>query len=325
RCLLVEKNADGQVQRGLVDRPVDDLPAGDVLIRVRYSSLNYKDALAAGGHPGVAKRLPHVPGIDAAGVVEASGVAALPIGAEALVTGYELGSGQWGGWSQYIRVPAEWVVPLPRTLSLLDAMTLGTAGFTAAQCVMSLRQHHVSPSAGTVLVSGATGGVGSIAVALLARLGYRVAAATGKPQRHDWLRSLGAAEIVDRAAINDPSDKPLLKAIWAGAVDTVGGATLATIVRSLTHRGCVAACGLVGGTELNLSVHPFLLRGVTLDGIDSAQCPRPQREEVWRLLSGEWKLPQLDALRTVVSIEQLEPQIEAILAGRIAGRVVVEV
>jgi putative YhdH/YhfP family quinone oxidoreductase len=325
RCFVVEKADDGKIRRGVVEQNVNALPPGEVLIRVQYSSLNFKDALAAQGHPGVVKQLPHVPGIDAAGVVETSESEKFRPGDEVLVTGYELGAGRWGGWSDYIRVPADWPVPLPPGLSLVDAMTLGTAGFTAAQCVDSLQHHGVLPASGKVVVTGATGGVGTVAVMLLAKLGYEVIAISGKPEQHAWLRERGAQEVLGRDAVDDRSGKPLLATRWAGAIDTVGGNTLATLVRSLSHRGCVAACGLVGGTDVPLTVYPFLLRGVTLDGVDSASCPRGPREKMWRLLSGDWKLDDLAAIRTVVPLTAIEAQIEQILAGKIVGRVVVDV
>ena len=325
KCLLVRKSEQGEVRRAVTELPREDLPPGNVLIRVRYSSLNYKDALAAQGHPGVAASLPHVPGIDAAGVVEQSTHSGLAANDQVLVTGYDLGAARWGGWSEYIRVPGEWVVPLPSGLSFLDAMTLGTAGFTAAQCVQSLQHHGVTPDGGPVVVTGATGGVGSIAVMLLGQLGYQVTAISGKQDRIEWLRRLGAAEILSREAVDDSSTKPLLPARWQGAVDTVGGNALATLLRSLKHRGCVAACGLVAGAELPLTVYPFILRGATLDGIDSAKCPRPARERIWELLSGDWRLPQLETLRTLISFQQLEHHINEILAGKVAGRVVLDI
>ena len=324
KCMLVTKNEHGEVTRALTELPREDLPPGDVLIRVRYSSLNYKDALAAQGHPGVAARLPHIPGIDAAGVVAESTHTSIAAGDEVLVTGYDLGAAHWGGWSEYIRVPGDWVVPLPPGLSLLDAMTLGTAGFTAAQCVQSLKHHGVMPDEGPVVVTGATGGVGSIAVTLLGHLGYQVTAISGKQDRIEWLRQLGANEILGREAVDDTSTKPLLPARWQGAVDTVGGNTLATMLRSLKHRGCVAACGLVAGADLPLTVYPFILRGATLDGIDSAQCPRASRERIWELLSGDWRLPHLDRIRTLISFEELEHNINEILAGRNVGRIVLD-
>ena len=325
KCLWVQKDERGEVQRSVADVSREDLPAGDVLLRVQYSSLNYKDALAATGHAGVVSRFPHVPGIDAAGVVEESTHGQVSAGDQVLVTGYDLGAARWGGWSEFIRVPGEWVVPLPPGLSTLDAMTLGTAGFTAAQCVQSLLHHGVTNELGLVVVTGATGGVGTIAVMLLAKLGIEVAAVTGKAERAPWLRNLGASEILERSDVNDTSGKPMLPARFAGAVDTVGGNTLATLLKSLTHRGCVAACGLVGGVELPLTVYPFLLRGVTLDGIDSAQCPRPNREKIWELLSGEWKLSQLEDVRTVIGFSDLEDAIGDILAGKVVRRVVLDV
>ena len=325
KCLLVTKNEQGEVNRRITELATDDLPSGDVLVRVRYSSLNYKDALAAQGNPGVAPRLPHVPGIDSAGVVVESSYNRIAVGDEVLVTGYDQGAGHWGGWSELVRVPGDWVVPLPAGLSLLDSMTLGTAGFTAAQCVNSLQQHRVMPDAGPVVVTGATGGVGSIAVMLLAQLGYEVIAISGKRERVDWLQDLGASEVLERDAVNDSSGKPMLPARWQGAVDTVGGNALTTIVKSLRHRGCVAACGLVAGVELPLTAYPFLLRGVTLHGIDSAQCPRKDRERIWELLSGDWHLPHLKKIRSVTSFQHLEDHVAQILAGKVAGRIVLDV
>jgi acrylyl-CoA reductase (NADPH) len=247
----------------------------------------------------------------------------LDVGREVVVTGYELGAGSWGGWAELIRVPAEWVVPLPAGLTLRESMILGTAGFTAAQAVEAMRRRGIPPEKGEVAVTGASGGVGTLAVALLAKLGYRVAAVTGKPAAHDLLRRLGAATVLDRADVCDATDRPLLATRWAAAVDTVGGQTLATLVRSTGHRGLVAACGLVGGVELRMTVYPFLLRGVTLAGIDSAHCPMPERLEIWRKLSQEWNLPCLDDLATFVGLEGLEEKIGQILAGQIVGRTVV--
>jgi putative YhdH/YhfP family quinone oxidoreductase len=263
--------------------PLGDLSGDGVLIRARWSSVNYKDALAATGHAGVVRRFPHIPGVDVAGeVVEVGNTIgepgfALAPGSPVLVTGYELGAGAWGGWCQYVRVPRGWVVPCPATLSLRDAMILGTAGFTAALSVDALVAHGVTPGDGEVVVTGATGGVGCLAVGLLAKLGFQTVAVTGKPDCHARLRQWGARDVIGREAVVDASGKPLLPARWAGAVDTVGGATLSTIVRQTLKRGCVTACGLVGGTDLALTVYPFILRGVTLAGIDSAWCPLERR------------------------------------------------
>jgi acrylyl-CoA reductase (NADPH) len=301
----------------------DELPAGEVTIEVAYSSLNYKDALASQGHPGVVRAFPHVPGIDCAGTVVESASLEYRPGDQVLVTGYELGAGHWGGFAAFVRVPAEWIVPLPAGLTTREAMIYGTAGFTAAQCVTAIVERGIGPERGEVVVTGATGGVGCLAIAILAKLGYRVAAVSGKKDRHDWLREIGVAKVLSREDASDVTDRPLLTPRWAAAVDTVGGVPLATIVRSLAYRGCVAACGLVAGTELPLSIYPFILRGVTLAGIDSAKCPRPQREEVWRKLSGPWRIENLDRVADEVTLDELPGKIAEILAGRAVGRTLV--
>ncbi|MCA9237276.1 MAG: YhdH/YhfP family quinone oxidoreductase [Planctomycetales bacterium] len=318
------RRADDGVTFGVEQITVDDLPPGEVLIQVACSSLNYKDALACQGHPGVAPNLPHVPGIDCAGhvVTAPPGSDFLP-GEPVLITGYELGAPKWGGLCEYVRVPAEWVVSLPGGLSLEEAMTYGTAGFTAAQCVTAIVDRGIAPADGDVVVTGATGGVGSVAVAILAKLGYRVVAVTGKPDQAEWLKRLGATELVGRETVSDASDKPLLRERWAAAVDTVGGATLATLVRSMKHRGVIAACGLVGGDQLPLTVYPFILRGVTLAGIDSAKCPRAPRMEMWAKLSGQWKVDQLAELRREIPLDAVPAEVANMLAGKSHGRVVV--
>lgn len=322
-CYLVRKTADQQASAHVEKVGVDDLPEGDVLIRVAYSSLNYKDALACQGHPGVVRDFPHVPGVDCAGTVEESSSEDFRPGDEVLVTGYELGAGQWGGFAAFVRVPADWIVRLPEGLSLREAMIYGTAGFTAAQCVTAITDRGIDPPRGPVVVTGSTGGVGCMAVAILAKLGYHVTAVTGKQDRHDWLRRLGAKEILGREAVVDTSGRPLLPAHWAAAVDTVGGAPLATVLRSMQHRGCVAACGLVAGAVLPLSVYPFILRGVTLAGVDSAKCPRPQRLEMWERLAGAWRVDRLDELAEEVTLDQLPDRVAQILTGQIVGRTLV--
>ena len=263
-AFVVRKKADGAVSAGLEKLSVEELPPGDVLVRVAWSSLNYKDALATRGHVGVAPRFPHIPGVDAAGrVVESSSDEFRP-GDEVLITGCELGAKRWGGWSELVRTPASSIVPLPEDLSLQESMIYGTAGFTAAQSIEAIRKANISRDRGPVLVTGASGGVGSMAVALLAKLGYDVVAVSGKAEATKFLHDLGAREVITREQVVDESSRPLLRGQWAAAVDTVGGKTLATVLRSMAHRGCVAACGLVGGADLSLTVYPFILRGVTL-------------------------------------------------------------
>ncbi len=324
RCYLVRKTGNDQVEAGVEQRPLRDLPPGDVLIRVEYSSLNYKDAMAATGHPGIVKAFPHVPGIDAAGIVAESSNANFKPGDAVITTGHELGVERWGGWAEFVRVPAEWVVPLPEGLTLEESMILGTAGFTAAQCVHALRHNGIEPGSGPVVVTGATGGVGSIAVMVLARLGYEVVAVSGKQERHDWLRNLGARRIIGRDEMHDDSSRPLLKSEFTGGIDTVGGQTLSTLIRRVRHRGCVANCGVVGGGELPLTVYPFILRGITLSGIDSAWCPDDRRAEIWRLMAGEWKPDGLKELAIHVPLEEIGDPVDQILRGQIAGRVVAE-
>ena len=322
-CYVVSKDAAGKASGRVEERPIDDFPPGEVTIRVRYSSLNYKDALSATGNPGVTKKYPHVPGIDAAGVVMASQTDRFRVGDEVIVTGYELGSTAWGGYSQVIRVPADWPVALPAGMTLRESMILGTAGFTAAQCVQALHAHSVLPGGGDVVVTGATGGVGSVAVALLAKLGYSVVGVSGKAAAHDFLRGLGAREVIGRGDVDDRSTKPLLPGRWAGAVDTVGGNTLATIIRSLHPSGCVTACGLVGGAELPLSVFPFILRAVSLVGIDSAWRTHDERVAIWNRLASSWKPAELESLVKEIELADLDRWIAEILAGRVMGRVVV--
>jgi len=324
RAYLVTKEEKQPAKSSIVYRSIDALPAGDVIIRVEYSSLNYKDALSASGSPGVTRNYPHVPGIDAAGTVAASDSPDFKIGDKVLVTGYDLGVDTDGGYGQYIRVPKGWVVPLPAGLSIKESMILGTAGFTAAICVNLILQNNLRPEHGEVVVTGATGGVASLAVALLAKLGFTVIASTGKTDQHDYLKSLGAADVIDRNELNDQSGKPLLKSRWAGAVDTVGGNILTTVLKSTKLEASVAACGVVGGPKLDLTVFPFILRGVRLLGADSAMCPRDLRLDLWKRLSTNWKLDNLEQITTTIKLEDLDEYVAKILKGQIRGRVLVD-
>jgi putative YhdH/YhfP family quinone oxidoreductase len=325
RCYLVDKPADGLAAAAVTERCIDELPEGNVLVRVAYSSLNYKDALAATGHRGIVKRFPHVPGVDAAGTVLRSDSPHFKVGDEVLVTGFDNGAARWGGWAEYLRVPHDWIVPRPEGLTLREAMILGTAGLTAAMCTDVLQKHDVRPEKGTVLVTGASGGVGSVAVALLAKLGYDVAAVTGKASSHDYLKSLGATKILGREEVDDTSGRPLLSARFAGGIDTVGGNILGTMLRSITHGGCVAACGLAASNELPITVYPFILRAITLTGIDAAWCAPEARIEAWRRLSGEWKLPQLESMARTATLADIGTYVTDILAGRVQGRTVVQI
>ncbi|QDT67432.1 putative acrylyl-CoA reductase AcuI [Planctomycetes bacterium MalM25] len=322
---LVTQPDEGAPRGGLVHLGESDLPKYDtptVLIETEYSSLNYKDALASQGHRGVAGSLPHVPGIDCAGRVLKSESDDFQTGDPVLITGYDLGSTRWGGYSGVVRAPASWVVPRDERLTAREAMIYGTAGFTAAQCVDAIVER-VAPDAGPVLVTGSTGGVGGFAVAILAKLGYRVIAITGKPDRAEGLHKLGATEVLGRDALEDESGRPMLSERWAAAVDTVGGRPLTNVLKATGYRGVVAACGLVAGADLPLSVYPFLLRGVTLAGIDSAKCPRGPRLQIWERLAADWRVDLPEELVQTVTLSDLPGRIEQILAGQIAGRVLV--
>jgi len=323
KCYLVTRDAERNVSGRITQRPLDELPDGEVLIRVAYSSLNYKDAMAARGHPGVVRSLPHIPGVDAAGVVAQSGVYEFVEGDLVLVTGFDQGASRWGGFAEYVSVPQDWIVPLPEGLTLRESMIYGSAGFAAGLGVDALQKHAIEPDSGEIVVTGASGGVGSIAVAVLAKLGYRVVAVTGKASAGEYLKGLGAQQVVGRDEVDDRSGKSLLHGRWAGAVDTVGGNILSTLLRSTRHSGCVTACGMTAGRELPISVFPFILRGVTLAGIDAAWGPIPLRHETWHRLADEWKPEGLESIATEIEMPQLPEKIDQILAGEITGRVVV--
>lgn len=323
RAMIVEESAPREFIRRIGSRRIDDLPAGDLLVQVHYSSLNYKDALSATGRPGVTRHYPHTPGIDAAGVVVECNSGAFSPGDSVIITGYDLGMDTAGGYGQYIRIPSDWALPLPAGLSLRESMILGTAGFTAALSVWKLQQNGGQPGAGDILVTGASGGVGSIAVAILARAGYRVAAATGKAAENDYLRRLGAAEVIGRDQVLTGAERPMMKERWAGVVDVVGGGMLAAAIKSTRYGGTVTCCGLVGSADLNVTVFPFILRGISLLGIDSVQCPRRLREAVWEKLAGEWKPADLEATATECTLQSLEEHIRQILSGTSRGRILV--
>ena len=323
RALVVRKIDEKTFSREVTERRIRDLPEGEVLVRVCYSSLNFKDGLSCIGNPGVTKNYPHTPGIDAFGEVAESSDSRYKEGDSVIVTGYDLGMNTSGGFAQYIRVPADWVVPLPEGMTFKEAAIYGVAGFTAALSVYAMQKHGVSPEHGEIIVTGSTGGVGSVSVALLSLLGYTVVASTGKKEESKFLKGIGAAEIISREEVNDESKKPLLRQRWAGAIDTVGGTTLATLLKATKRGGVVAATGLVASSELSTTVFPFILRGVSLLGIDSGFTPTKLRLEIWNKLAGIWKIPQLEQLTINCTLEELDPEIDKILAGGQRGRVVV--
>lgn len=316
---LEVREAEGRFEMAVVSRSTDNLPEAEVLVRVHYSSLNYKDAMSASGNKAITKNYPHTPGIDVAGVVEESAVSDWKPGDKVIVTGFDLGMNTSGGYGAYVRVPASWIVRLPEGMSLRESMIYGTAGFTAGLSIQALLKHGLKPEDGLVAVSGASGGVGSVAVSILSKLGYRVAAISGKDSA-DFLRSLGAEEIISRKEMEDTSGRPLLRSRFAGAVDTVGGTVLTTILRSLGYGGIVTACGLVNGTDLPLTIYPFIVKGIHLAGIDSVNLPLEKRPPVWEALANEWKPNDLEILVTEVDLEELPERIEQILKGGMTGR-----
>ncbi len=323
KAMVVSEATDGTFQREIAERSVDDLPPGEVLIRVQYSSLNYKDALSAVGNKGVTKKYPHTPGVDAAGVVEESAVDFIKPGDEVIVTGYDLGMNTSGGFGEYVRVPADWIVKKPAGLTLREAMIYGTAGFTAALSVYKLTSNGVAPDQGEVLVTGAPGGVGSIALSILAKMGFDVTAVNGLVDQTDYLMGLGAKRVIPAEEAVDTSGRPLLKALWAGAVDTVGGDILATAIKTVNYGGTVTCCGNAASHELPINVYPFILRGVSLLGIDSVNCPTTVRLPIWDKLATEWKLDHLETIADEIGMDDLNERIELILQGKNRGRAIV--
>jgi putative YhdH/YhfP family quinone oxidoreductase len=324
KAFQVTNPAAKQFVRQIVERDTDALPEGELLVRVAYSSLNYKDALSATGNPGVTRNFPHTPGIDAAGTVVSCSDGRFNPGDEVIVTSYDLGMETDGGFAEMIRVPSAWAVALPDGMTLRQSMMYGTAGLTAALSVQQLVEGGVTPDQGEILVTGATGGVGSLAVAILAQAGYQVTAATGKASESDYLKNLGATNVITRDEVTMNNERPLLKPRWAGVIDCVGGDMLAAAIKATRYDGVVTCCGLVGSAELPINVFPFILRGVRLIGIDSAECPMPRRQTVWNKLAGAWALPQLDRMNDELGLDQLEEAILAMLEGKLKRRVLVK-
>ena len=320
KALLISKGEGGQ-RADWASLQETDLMEGDVTIRVTHSTLNYKDGLAVTGKGPIIRRYPLIPGIDLAGVVESSESEGIKPGDKVLVTGHGLGELHHGGYAERARVKSEWVIPIPEPFSASHAMAVGTAGFTAMLCVLALEDHGVTPDKGPVLVTGASGGVGSVAVAVLAKRGFHVAASTGRPEEGDYLKSLGAAEIVDRKEFSG-AVKPLARERWAGAVDAVGSTTLANVISQTKYYGCVAACGLAQGPDLPGSVLPFILRAVTLQGVESVMTPRARRLEAWRRLAGDLDKAKLEAMRSEHPLEDVFKLAPLIVEGKVRGRVV---
>jgi acrylyl-CoA reductase (NADPH) len=321
--IVIEKDEAGY-RAAVKDIDAAQLPEGDVTVAVDYSTLNYKDGLAITGKGPVVRKFPMVPGIDLVGTVEASDCADWKAGDKVILNGWGVGETHWGGLAQKARLKGEWLVPLPATLSPRQAMAIGTAGYTAMLCVMALERHGVTPAKGEVVVTGAAGGVGSVAVALLARLGYTVVAVSGRPEEAEYLKGLGAAEVMERAAFAAPG-KPLARERWAGAVDVVGSHVLANLCASMKYGGVVAACGLAGGMDLPATVAPFILRGVTLAGIDSVMAPRDLRIEAWRRLATDLDLYRLAVMAKEVGLAEAIPLAAELLEGKVRGRLVVDV
>ena len=325
-ALVVEKNDEGKTHAALRQIDIDALPQGDVLVAVDYSTLNYKDGLCIGPGGGLVRTYPHVPGIDFAGTVEASQDPRYAPGDKVVLTGWRVGEVHWGGYAQKARVKADWLVPLPQGISTRDAMAVGTAGLTSMLAVMALEDHGLVPGAGLVLVTGAAGGVGSVAVALLAALGHEVAAVTGRPEQEQYLRALGAAQIVARDSLTEVTRKPLEAETWAGCVDAVGGAMLGRVLKQMHYGSSVAAIGLAGGAAIEGAlITPFILRGVNLLGIDSVMQPFENRKRAWARLAADLPMEMLHSMVQMATLADLPGLGADILKGQVKGRVVVDV
>lgn len=322
KAMIVKEDA-GKYMREIGNKNIADLPEGDVLINVKYSSLNYKDALSSIGNKGVTRNYPHTPGVDAAGLVESSDNPLFKAGDQVVVTGYDLGMNTSGGFGQYIRVPAVWIVKLPERITLKESMIYGTAGFTASLSLYKMELLGLAPPGSEVLVTGASGGVGSMAVAILSKAGYNVVAATGKSGKEEYFKKLGAKSVIHRDDVNDTGGKPMLKGRWQAVIDTVGGNILATAIKSTKRHGLVAVCGLTMSPEFNATVFPFLLREVCLVGIDSAECPMTVRSKLWNKIANEWRVENLADIYTECSLEELNSKIDLMLNGKSYGRILV--
>ena len=318
---LEVKETGKKYERSIIEKDLSDLPENDTLIKLKYSSLNYKDALSASGNKGVTRNYPHTPGIDAAGVIENTSGNKFNKGDEVIVTGYDMGMNTFGGFGEYIKVPENWIVKKPENLSLSESMAFGTAGLTAGLCLRKLLQHGLKPDDGKVFVSGVTGGVGIISLMLFSKLGYEVSAITGKTNQKDLLFNLGAKEVIDRDELDLDLISPLQKPIYSGGIDAVGGKILSNLICSTSQRAAIACCGMVGGLSLDTSIFPFILRGLTLFGIDSAESLIEVKEEVWENFASSWKLSNIDENIKDIHLDDLPSEIEKILKGEQIGRI----
>lgn len=323
KAILISEKEDKSFKREIVSRDIEELPQGDILIKVKYSSLNYKDALSSMGNKGVSRNYPHTPGIDASGIVVESKSDKFRPHDKVIVTGYDLGMNTSGGFAEYIRVPEDWVLPLPEKLSLRESMIYGTAGFTAALSVLKLINSGIKVEDGEILVTGATGGVGTSAISILNKLGYDVIAATGKLDERERLVNLGAKDIIDRKELDEDSKKALLKGRWAGVIDTVGGDILSNAIKSTHYGGSVTCCGNVSSGQLSTSIYPFILKGVSLLGVDSVNCPMDRRLEIWENLSDSWKASNIEDNIEEVSLEEVFHKIDRMLEGKHRGRTII--
>lgn len=324
QAFVVREQEDGTFTKGIENKSTQELPDHEVLIQVKYAALNYKDALSSSGHKGITRNFPHTPGVDACGIVVSCKTDDFKAGDKVIVTSYDFGMNTPGGFQEYIKVPAQWPVKLPEGMSLEESMILGTGGFTAALSLYKMEQNGQNPEMGPILVTGSTGGVGSMAVNILAEQGYQVIAASGKKESHEYLRGLGASEIVSREDVNDLSGRPLLKSKWAGAIDTVGDNTLATCIKACGRNGSIAVCGLVESPKLETTVYPFILNGVNVLGIETAETPRDIRLKIWELLATSWKPKQLDLMKKVIPLSELSEAIDIMLKGKSKGRIIVQ-
>lgn len=325
KSFVVKENADGTFSASFQNKSISDLPEGDLVIKVHYSALNYKDALVYRGHKGIARSYPFTPGIDAAGVVVHSICDKYKIGDKVLVTGYDLGMNTSGAYQEYIRVPSEWIVPLPENLSMKEAMVLGTAGFTSAIAIHRLQLNGVLPENGKILVTGATGGVGVCSLAILHKIGYEIIASSGKPEYWDFLKEIGANEVVDRKDILDNSKRPLLARRWKGVIENVGGETLTSVAKATEKEGAIAVIGILAGDTITTTLYPFILRGLALLGIESAETDYDLRCVLWKKLSNEWRIADFELISREISFEQIPAELEKMLNGTQSKKIVVKI